>query len=53
MVTSYMRPSKLRCNQSESIKISIKLIKDRNNYYIQTINFWKVISNNLKKNKVL
>ena len=38
-----LRRSKLISNQSESNKIYLKLIKDRNN-------FWKVISNNLKKN---
>ena len=37
-----MRRSKLISNQSESNKIALKLIKNRNN-------FWKVISNNLKK----
>ena len=38
-----LRRSKLISNQSESNKIALQLIKDRNN-------FWKVISNNLKKN---
>ena len=37
-----LRRSKLISNQSESNKIALKLIKNRNN-------FWKVISNNLKK----
>ena len=38
-----LRRSKFISNQSESNKISLKLIKDHNNC-------WKVISNNLKKN---
>ena len=38
-----LRRCKLISNQSESNKIALHLIKDRNN-------FWKVISNNLKKN---
>ena len=38
-----LRRSKLISKQSESNKIALKLIKDRNN-------LWKVISKNLKKN---
>ena len=37
-----LRRSKLISNQSESNKIALTLIKNRNH-------FWKVISNNLKK----